>query len=80
MLLYYHQGECPIETEPPHALRKHWLGVSQSEVKESPIKALTRSDTLAPGLMMRIELPGLAQLYRGHTKDCVAVLKGNEYV
>lgn len=31
-------------------------------------------------LMMRIELPGLAQLYTGHTKACVAVLKGNEYV
>ena len=29
---------------------------------------------------MRIELVGLAQLYRGHTKACVTALKGNEYV
>lgn len=51
-----------------------------SEVNQSPIKALTRSDTSAPDLMMRIEIPGLPQLYRGHTKACVAVLKSNEYV
>lgn len=54
--------------------------MSESKVKQGPRKALTGSDTAAPDLMMRTELLGLSQLYRGHTKACVTALKGNEYV